>query len=123
MVTLLGNRLFGMPPVSMGALGIASSVVATIWTYLYNLGFDHALLRLKGSPRKSWVARLLHTILFEISLSLVLLPLIATVLGIGLLEALLIDVSLMAFFLVYTFVFNLAYDALFPMPDKRAGTR
>jgi len=123
MVTLLGNRLFGMPPVSMGALGIASSVVATIWTYLYNLGFDHALLRLKGSPRKSWVARLLHTILFEISLSLVLLPLIATVLGIGLLEALLIDVSLMAFFLVYTFVFNLAYDALFPMPVKRAGTR
>lgn len=118
MVILLGNSLFGMPPVSMGTLGIASSIVATLWTYLFNLGFDHALLRLRGSPRKGWPTRVLHTILFEITLTVALLPLIITVLRIGLLEALMIDVSLMAFFLIYTFVFNLAYDALFPVPGS-----
>lgn len=116
MVTLLGNRLLGMPPMNMGVLGISSSIIATIWTYLFNLGFDHALLRLNGSPQKGWPARVLHALLFEITLSLVLLPVIAAVLGIGLLEALMIDLSLMAFFLVYTFVFNLVYDALFPVP-------
>jgi len=117
MVMFLGSSLFGMPPVSMGALGIASSLVATIWTYLYNLGFDHALLRLNGSSEKSWTMRVVHTVLFEITLSLVLLPVIATMLGIGLIEALVMDISLMAFFLVYTFVFNLVYDRLFPIPE------
>lgn len=117
MVMLLGSILFGMPPVSMGAVGIASSLVATIWTYLYNLGFDHALHRLNGSSEKSWTMRVLHTVLFEITLSLLLLPLIAFMLGISLIEALLMDISLMAFFLVYTFVFNLVYDRLFPIPE------
>lgn len=117
MVTFLGSHLFGLPPASMGAVGIASSVVATTWTYLYNLGFDHALLRLNGSPAKGWRARVLHAVLFEITLSLLLLPLIAAMLGVTLLEAFLMDVSLMAFFLVYTFAFNLAYDRLFPIPE------
>ncbi|MAS08214.1 MAG: hypothetical protein CL534_26470 [Ahrensia sp.] len=117
MVMFLGSSLFGMPPVSMGALGIASSLVATIWTYLYNLGFDHALLRLNGNSEKSWTMRVVHTVLFEITLSLVLLPVIATMLGIGLIEALVMDISLMAFFLVYTFVFNLVYDRVFPIPE------
>jgi len=117
MVMFLGSRLFGMPPVSMGAVGIASSLVATIWTYLYNLGFDHTLLRMTGSPEKNWRMRVLHAVLFEITLSFLLLPLIALMLGISLIEALLMDISLMAFFLVYTFVFNLVYDRLFPIPE------
>ena len=34
---------------ALGVVGVVSSVVATIWNYLYNLGFDHALRRLRGS--------------------------------------------------------------------------
>lgn len=117
MVMLLGNRLFGMPAVNMGAVGIASSVVAVTWNYLYNLGFDHALLRLNGSVRKSWTMRAFHAVLFELTLTLLLLPVIAIILGITLLEALVIDLSLTVFFLAYTFLFNLAYDWLFPVPE------
>ena len=118
MVMFLGSHVFGMPPVSMGAVGIASSLVATIWTYLYNLGFDHALLRLNGSPENSWTMRVVHTILFEITLSLLLLPLIAIMLGISFIDALVMDLAMTAFFLVYTFVFNLVYDRIFPIPVR-----
>lgn len=117
MVMLLGNRLFGMPAMNMGAVGIASSLVAVTWNYLYNLGFDHALKRLTGSVRKSWTMRAVHAVLFEFSLTVLLLPVIAAILGISLFDALVIDLSLTVFFLAYTFLFNLAYDRVFPIPE------
>ncbi|WP_193175902.1 PACE efflux transporter [Oricola nitratireducens] len=118
MVVLLGNRLFGMPAMNMGAVGIASSVVAMIWNYLYNLGFDHALLRLTESSRKKgFGVRVLHAVLFEFLLTVLLLPVIVIILGVSLREALVIDLSLTVFFLVYTFTFNLVYDRIFPIPE------
>lgn len=117
MVMLLGNRLFGMPAMNMGAVGVASSLVAVTWNYLYNLGFDHALKRLTGSVRKSWTMRAVHAVLFEFSLTVLLLPVIAAILGISLFDALVIDLSLTVFFLAYTFLFNLAYDRVFPIPE------
>lgn len=68
-----------------------------------------------GHIRKSFAARLLHTVLFEAGLLLILLPLIAWYLNMTLLDTLVLDLAIVAFYLVYNFVFNVAYDRLFPV--------
>ncbi len=72
---------------------------------------------LRGSVRKTLALRVLHALLFEAGLVLVLVPFVAWYLGVGLYEAFLMDLALTVFFLVYAFLFNWAYDALFPLPS------
>jgi uncharacterized membrane protein len=116
-ITPLGAFAFGMPIADIGVVGVASATVATAWNYLYNLGFDHVMQRLTGGTRKSLAVRVLHAVLFEGGLLVALLPLIAWYLGVSLLQAFMMDVSFALFYLVYAFVFNLAYDRIFPLPD------
>ncbi len=120
-VTPLGAILFGLPLHEMGVVTVISSLIATLWNYVYNLGFDHVLLRLRGTVRKTLAIRLGHALLFEAGLLLVLIPLIAWYLAIGLWPAFLIDVSFSLFYLVYAFVFNWTYDLVFPVPSKSDG--
>ncbi|MDM9626859.1 PACE efflux transporter [Rhizobium sp. S152] len=117
LITPLGAFAFGMPVADIGVVGVASATIATGWNYLYNLGFDHVMQRLTGSTQKSLAVRVLHSVLFEGGLLLALLPLIAWYLGVSLLQAFMMDVSFALFYLVYAFVFNLAYDRIFPLPD------
>lgn len=65
--------------------------------------------------------RLVHTVLFEIGLLAILLPPIAWYLNMGLLQTLQLDLAIVAFYLVYNFVFNLAYDRVFPIPGRTAS--
>lgn len=117
LITPLGAFAFGMPVADIGIVGVASATIATGWNYLYNLGFDHVMQRLTGSTQKSLAVRVLHSVLFEGGLLLALLPLIAWYLGVSMLQAFMMDVSFALFYLVYAFVFNLAYDKIFPLPD------
>ena len=48
---------------------------------------------------------------------MVLMPFIAWYLGISLWQAFVMDVAFALFYLVYAFVFNWAYDRLFPLPE------
>ena len=112
----LAAVVFDQPAGHMGVVGVVSATVATLWNFVFNIGFDRAMVRLTGSPRKSLAVRILHTLLFEGGLLVLLIPMIAWYLGIGLLQALLMDLAIVAFYLVYTFVFNLAYDRVFPLP-------
>ena len=72
--------------------------------------------RLTGGTQKSILVRILHAILFEAGLLIVLMPLIAWYLGISLLQAFLMDVAFAAFYMVYAFTFNWAYDRVYPLP-------
>jgi uncharacterized membrane protein len=117
LVTPLATALFGLPVMDVGVIAIGSATAAALWNYVYNLGFDHALLRLTRSIRKSWLVRVVHAVLFEGGLLLLLVPMIALYLGVGLAQAFLIDVTLAVFYLVYAFAFNLAYDVVFPVPE------
>ncbi len=117
LVTPLGALAFGMPVADIGVVGVAGATIATGWNYLYNLGFDHVMQRLTGGTKKSLAVRALHAVLFEGGLLVALLPLIAWYLGVSLLQAFMMDVSFALFYLVYAFVFNLAYDRIFPLPD------
>lgn len=107
--------LFGQPLEHMGFIGIASATIATLWNFVYNWGFDRAMLRLRGGVQKTLAIRVVHTLLFEAGLVVMLIPMIAWYLGIGLWAALLMDVAIVIFYLVYGFLFNLAYDRVFPI--------
>ena len=116
LVIPLGAWAFGQPIDDIGIVAVVSATIATGWNYLYNLLFDHALLRIAGHVTKSIAVRILHALLFEAGLLLVLIPFIAWYLGVSLLEAFLMDVSFAVFYLLYAFAFNWAYDLIFPVP-------
>ena len=98
---------------------MVSATIATGWNYLYNLIFDHALLRIAGHVKKSITLRVFHAVLFEVGLLLVLLPFIAWYLQVSVLEAFLMDISFAVFYLVYAFIFNWLYDVVFPVPSTQ----
>ncbi|CAI3952925.1 Uncharacterized membrane protein [Commensalibacter communis] len=107
----------------MGVIGIFSSLAATIWNFVYNLGFDKTLLFFLGYVKKSLLIRVLHTILFEVGLTLVTLPMIAWYLNISFLDALIMDIGIVVFYLVYAFFFNIAYDFILPVKEKETIIR
>jgi len=113
-----GAMLFNLPATHMGVIGIGSATVATLWNFVYNLGFDHAMLRFAGHTRKSLTLRVLHALLFEGGLLILLLPPMAWYLGMGLWETFLMDLAIVVFYVVYAFLFNLTYDRVFPVPAQ-----
>lgn len=102
----------------MGVIGIFSSVAATLWNFIYNLGFDKALLFFYGYVKKSLKTRVVHTVLFEVGLTVVTLPGIAYYLNISFLNAFIMDMGIVIFYLIYAFFFNIAYDFIFPVKER-----
>ena len=116
LVTPLGALVFDKPLHDVGVITVVGATLATGWNYLYNLLFDHAMKALRGDVRKTVPIRVLHAALFEGGLLALLLPFISWYLGIGLVEAFWMDLGFALFYLVYAFVFNWAYDRVFPIP-------
>jgi len=116
LIILLAPIVLNKPMEAIGLLAIAGSVIATLWTYVFTLGFDRVLLRLRGTTARTLVLRVVYSLLFEAGLIAVLLPITAYVLGIGLFEALLVDIGLAVFYIVYSFIYNIIYDRIFPDP-------
>lgn len=112
----LGTWVFATPVQAIGVVAVVGATIATLWNYIYNLGFDHAMLRLRGDVHKSVPIRVLHAVLFEVGLLLVLLPFIAWYLELSLLYALQMDIAFAMFYVVYAFLFNWGYDWVFPIP-------
>lgn len=114
----LGSWVFGYALHQMGVIAAVASLIAAIWNYVYNLMFDKAMVRLTGSVRKSPAVRVCHALLFELGLLTVFLPGVAWYLKISLLDALLMDLAVAGFYVVYAFVYNWAYDIVFPVPNR-----
>lgn len=117
MITPLGAWAFSIPMHDVGVVGIGAATLATGWNYLYNLGFDHLLRHFTGTTLKTIPMRVFHALVFELGLLMILMPFIAWYLGISLWQAFVMDVAFALFYLVYAFVFNWAYDRLFPLPE------
>jgi uncharacterized membrane protein len=96
-------------------LAVAASAVAMVWNLVFNSLFERweASRRLQG---RSLGIRLFHAIGFEGGLLLFLVPLVAFWYSVSLWQALLMDLGLLAFFLVYTFVFTWVFDRVFGLP-------
>jgi len=104
----LGAWLLGYPLAHMGALTLMISLIAMAWNMVFNAVFDAAQRRLGFS--RTLAMRVVHAVVFEIGLIVVVVPLAAWWLGIGLWEAFVLDIGIVLFFLPYTFVFNWTYD-------------
>lgn len=94
----------------LGILTLMFSTIAMLWNMLFNYLFDLAQRRM-GFAR-GFKARLSHALLFEGGLIVILVPLAAWWLSIGLWEAFWLDIAMILFFLPYTMGFNWAYDVL-----------
>ena len=114
-VVPLGGSLFGVDKLQFGVVAVVSTTLAMAWNYVFNLGFDHALLRAGLSLHKTVQIRVLHALLFEGGLLLLLVPFIAWYLQVSLWDAFVMDVALAGFYLAYAFAFNWAYDMVFPL--------
>ncbi len=112
------SYVFDIPMGHMGVVGFAAATLATVWNFVFNLGFDHAMQRAAGHTNKGLATRVLHVALFEAGLLVMLLPPIAWYLGISLTQAFLMDMTFVGFYVVYAFGFNLAYDRFFPIPAR-----
>ena len=105
-----------------GALAVAASVVAVLWNLAFNALFERWESR-QAVRGRSVRRRIAHAIGFEGGLIAFLVPMFAWGLGVSLWEALVMDLGLVLFFLVYTFAFNWAFDRVFGLPTSAAGAR
>ncbi len=98
-----------------GVAAVAASVIAVVWNLVYNTLFERWEAR-QATRGRSVMRRVAHAIGFEGGLVITLVPLFAWWLNITLWQAFVLDLGLIVFFLVYTFVFNLAFDKIFGLP-------
>lgn len=115
--TPLASWILDEDMLKIAPLALVLSLVAMGCNYVFNLAFDYALKHM-GLPvhiRPVWM-RVLHAILFEASLIILTVPAVAWWLDMTLWQALVTDIGFALFFLVYAFLYNWAYDLIFPMP-------
>lgn len=115
--TPLAAFAFHLPGGDSAVIVVASATVAMLWNYVYNLGFDHLMQHLVGGTAKTTRIRVAHAVLFELGLLMIMLPLVAWYLQISIWQALVMDIALALFYMGYAFVFNWAYDRVFPLPE------
>ena len=104
----------------VGVLSIVLSLTAMMLNYVFNLVFDISLVWL-GRPvnlRPVWM-RVLHAMLFEVSLLILTVPVVAWWLDMTLWTAFITDIGFALFFLIYAFAYNWTYDIVFPIPVGR----
>ena len=100
----------GRPALEMGAVTLGISLLALSWNVIFNSLFDRLRTRLQLA-NDGWT-RVVHALLFEGGLILMAVPLIAALMKISLLEAFILDIGVLLFFLPYTYVYHWGYDVL-----------
>lgn len=108
---------FKQPVMHSAALGISLTIFALLWNMIFNYGFE------KWEACKGWYTRglkqrLLHALGFEGGLLVLGVPVIAYFLEISLLEAIIADIGFTIVIMVYTFIFQWAFDRLFGEPER-----
>ena len=98
-----------------GVAAVVSSAVAVVWNVVFNTLFERWEAR-QSVRGRSLARRAAHAIGFEGGLVVTLVPFFAWWLDITLWQAFVLDLGLLLFFLVYTFVFNWVFDRVFGLP-------
>ncbi len=109
--------LFDQPMISTFGLAVLMSSVALVWNYVFNDWFERweARQTRKGRPFRS---RMMHGLGFEGGLEIMLVPVMAYWLNISLLAALIADLAVLVFFLVYAVGFTWTFDRIFGLPQS-----
>jgi uncharacterized membrane protein len=97
---------------------LAASVM--VWSPIHNTLFDWADGRLSGRLASDRLHRwrVVHAASHEVTSMLVTLPLIVAMTGLGIKEALALDVGLTLFYAAYAYVFHLVFDLVRPMAQR-----
>ena len=101
-------------------VAVMVSVAAVVWNYLYNTVFE-SWERHKHLTVRTLRTRMLHAIGFEGGLLVICLPLYMLWYGVGIWKAFTMEITLLLFFLVYTFVFTLIFDRFFTLPHLQTA--
>jgi uncharacterized membrane protein len=114
--TSIGLAVFSDSSVERaGVAAVVSSAVAVAWNVVFNTLFERWEAR-QSVRGRSLARRAAHAIGFEGGLVVTLVPFFAWWLDISLWQAFVLDLGLLMFFLVYTFVFNWVFDRVFGLP-------
>lgn len=108
-IMMIGASLFtNHNPAAIGGIGLALSLIAMGWNYVYNLGFDKVF----GADRLSrkFGTRIAHGIGFEAGLLVVTIPVLMWALQLDFWTVLILDLGIVIFFLVYSIIYNWVYD-------------
>lgn len=94
----------------MGGLSVLLATLAMVWNLIYNAAFD----RLWPVSRvvRTLKVRALHAIGFESGFILIGVTAVALILGVSLIQAFMLEICFMLFFLPYTMLFNWIWDTL-----------
>lgn len=106
---------------SSGVIAVIASLVAVTWNYIWTTLFEFWESR-QASKTRTVRRRIVHAVGFEGGLVVFLVPVLAWVLDVSVLEALRLEVGLLAFFLFYTFAFAWLFDRVWP-PSHRKSER
>ena len=98
----------------IGVIAVVISLMAMVWNFVYNYIFDLVENSLNGhrSTRRV-IIRLLHALLFELGLLIVTIPIVAYWLNMSFLDALIIDIGFVLFYLIYAFFYNYIFDNIY----------
>ena len=111
-----GAAFFDKGWADIGVLGLILSTKAMLVNLIYNWVFDHVDARANRiSSDRSTIGRIVHAVGFELSLVITSLPIYVWWLNLTVLEALMTDLVVTSFVVVYTYLFTLGYDRLFPV--------
>lgn len=96
-------------PVAVGV-----SLIAVVWNYAYNTLFE-SWERKNGITSRSVTLRVAHTVLFEAGFIVLAVPLFMWWYEVSFVTAFMMELGILVFFLVYTFVFTWLFDKIVPI--------
>lgn len=105
----------GQEAASSGAMAVVSSAIAIAWNVIFNWLFEKWEAR-QTKKGRSVLRRVAHAIGFEGGIAAMLIPLMAWWFDISLWQAAVLEAGILTFFLIYTYVFNWAFDRIFGLP-------
>jgi len=106
----LGGLVGGIDSHTMTGVAIFMSLIAMSWNYMYNLLFDKVF----GADRskRSGLMRVGHGVCFEGGLMVLTLPLLMMFLQRSFMDVLMLELTMILFFLFYAIAYNWSYDTV-----------
>ena len=105
----------GQEAASSDAMAVVPSAIAIAWNVIFNWLFEKWEAR-QTKKGRSVLRRVAHAIGFEGGIAAMLIPLMAWWFDISLWQATVLEAGILTFFLIYTYVFNWAFDRIFGLP-------
>ena len=97
------------------SLSILAASLALGWSFVFNSLFERWEAR-QARRGRSLIRRSAHAILFEGGLVVILVPVTAWWLGVGVQQAIAYEAGLIVLFILYTYIFTWSFDRLFGLP-------